>query len=1383
MLLSKEQEKYFQKSKIRDKLGNLLICYHGTPNPGFTEFNPAENKSQFGEYKFNTNNINYFTTNKEVAKGYTDIGIERNNNIYACYLNIENPYIVDVDTKDDMISWKSLKDRKIRDREIREFSKIFHKWHNKYKLIKDVVDELNKDLFLFNIEVRPNEESDDYFDLCTKDNNTMFGGTPIMYQYKTTNELFDDENQMKADILGVNDDYGDDDYYYTIDYIISWVLAMNQEDHTNYDGIVIPNIRDVGPKGSSFTDKTTDIVTLKSSNQIKSINNLNPTFSNDINESIGITFGDLDYGKKTDTIDKMLGRGTGHFGTGFYFVNKNGPNGIKDGKILKDYNESRPVYEIDLDKYNLYKPATNWDAYELHDALKYINNNFSPSTNYDFKRNKEKIITELFTLSYGITDNINKKELKKVWDDIGEDLETNNFYKEYKKRLLRFLDKYDLRPYLYMDEYDLNDYIKNDKLSKIEDEVEKAINNKVDSIDNLYDGISKLATIFNKSEDSILDILKKCYNQKTNETLSTRFMKALGYEGVDVTHLNHDAQGLQGLDNFSYGTVVYDLKPGTFKRIAEPRKTKSLKESENNLTYRMPREYINKIKQDPYFDQYELKTLPIEVLVKDNDLLNDKNLGSYHQEIWGTKPDKYIFDNGRLGEWGYYPPRVTKRSDGYKLSDGKHRIRSLYNQGYKNIELFVLKESIIKKNTIPPDSKILKSILSEFHIIGSCIDSYATYILTDGSILDTASKKYHNEQNVEGNAQHENIAIYLNNKFNIDDLDSENGSKFMNKMNAIRVTFWRDGILRAIYLPNKPLSNQQLDTLSDTICDMYDYISTGSPLLISTANGYDQISYNGEEVDDMVKVGLDRLIQRIQNKLKGIIPHLYFMNANAKLNDNYRRKQMFIKLNEKQEKLLEKLPPDLAKAYKTANLNDPYEDRVRDTLYQTSSTYFGNSVYGHGAVGHQMGDNKDDPYDPIHKNHVSSTDLGYQLDKGAFPENDYLRNYVFPDLENSTYTEITADKALSMFKAKEDVSSLRILINGKLVEYNGLRNSEYPYNKQLIFVKDTTDGLPYQSEERAKYTYTNKGGKKTTDTRYMPIKDVLAMANKIYLTDEEQKPKSVDVIQRAAQNDLDNIRDTGKHIKKEPHGYNSHEWNTQRIGEYKDGIEKANNSIQELEAKYNAGSISKNDYESDKSYFNNLIKKYNGEIKEIESEELKVKGRKRDENSFIDNEVSMRDLIKTYDKYKELGDRVRWTKDYAEEAKQTFEDKAGCTKEVKELKELKQQLSNLEANIKIVEDTIEKAKKEGGLPETDDSWSRYTKAQDEYDNTVSELKKITDKIDAKKDIVSKAKQENLIKKTNKPVINESLEFYDVLAVMNNTSVLDDPEPIYDADKK
>ena len=44
-------------------------------------------------------------------------------------------------------------------------------------------------------------------------------------------------------------------------------------------------------------------------------------------------------------------------------------------------------------------------------------------------------------------------------------------------------------------------------------------------------------------------------------------MKKLGYEGVDVTHLNKDAGGQRGLDDFSIGSVVYDLKPNTYRKI------------------------------------------------------------------------------------------------------------------------------------------------------------------------------------------------------------------------------------------------------------------------------------------------------------------------------------------------------------------------------------------------------------------------------------------------------------------------------------------------------------------------------------------------------------------------------------------------------------------------------------------------------------------------------------------------------------------------------------------------------------------------------------------------------------------------------------------------
>jgi len=113
-LLSPEQIEFFKNSKVRDEQGRLLVCYHGTKNPGFQEFEPQYAKSQFGNYKFKGANVNYFTSNKESAKGYTEMGYERDGNIYACYLNIENPYIVDNETQSEIKSWQNIKDRKIR---------------------------------------------------------------------------------------------------------------------------------------------------------------------------------------------------------------------------------------------------------------------------------------------------------------------------------------------------------------------------------------------------------------------------------------------------------------------------------------------------------------------------------------------------------------------------------------------------------------------------------------------------------------------------------------------------------------------------------------------------------------------------------------------------------------------------------------------------------------------------------------------------------------------------------------------------------------------------------------------------------------------------------------------------------------------------------------------------------------------------------------------------------------------------------------------------------------------------------------------------------------------------------------------------------------------
>ena len=305
MLYEDNQLDYFKNSKIRDKDGKLLVCYHGTPNPGFTKFNPREAKSQFGDYKFEKYNVNYFTTSLETAQGYTELGIGdvdgQYKNIYACYLNITNPYIVNNKTEDDMENyisknWNNIKDSTIRDKEIRSFERFWNKWSDKWYLDSDDVDDINKDLFYFNCKLIPSSErkdnsnyttEDGYYDLYRLDSNTQFGNKHIILYAYTLEELFDSYmyEEVRDALVGNYEEYPED-FSYTIDNLIKFVILMNEEDSTNYDGIIIPDITDIGPHGNMFSEKTTDIVTLVSSNQIKRITNINPTDSDDIDEAL-----------------------------------------------------------------------------------------------------------------------------------------------------------------------------------------------------------------------------------------------------------------------------------------------------------------------------------------------------------------------------------------------------------------------------------------------------------------------------------------------------------------------------------------------------------------------------------------------------------------------------------------------------------------------------------------------------------------------------------------------------------------------------------------------------------------------------------------------------------------------------------------------------------------------------------------------------------------------------------------------------------------------------------------------------------------------------------------------------------------------------------------
>ena len=204
-------------------------------------------------------------------------------------MNITNPYIVNNKTEDDMYrTWKNIRDESIRKKELAHFNKIYEKWWaNTPGLTEDDLDDINDDLFYFNHKIVRNEDRPEYYDLVDLGSNTMYGAShAVMPQYEL-DEFFDDDQyeELRDHLVGNYEEY-EDDYLYTIDNLIKWVLLMNKEDNTNYDGIIVPDIYDIGPQGSLFTGKTTDIITLNSPNQIKRINNVSPTSSNNINETI-----------------------------------------------------------------------------------------------------------------------------------------------------------------------------------------------------------------------------------------------------------------------------------------------------------------------------------------------------------------------------------------------------------------------------------------------------------------------------------------------------------------------------------------------------------------------------------------------------------------------------------------------------------------------------------------------------------------------------------------------------------------------------------------------------------------------------------------------------------------------------------------------------------------------------------------------------------------------------------------------------------------------------------------------------------------------------------------------------------------------------------------
>jgi hypothetical protein len=252
---------------------------------------------------------------------------------------------------------------------------------------------------------------------------------------------------------------------------ISYADLIKKAKSQKRDGLIIKN---------TFDPKFGDVFVAFEPTQIKSATGNIGTFdaaSPDIRYSlreakgVGYHAGDLGYGRDT-TLGKMSGgRGTGHFGTGVYFVGS--PDKIKG-------RDERPVKEVDLSGYRLYRPDDKESARQLHDALREVNNLRGM---YD---------PEERTQSKEFEDKLNKAALD-LWINI----------------LPRGLERSDVKEIIR-------------------------------------------SNVINASKE----FGPVAYRSNYVDSASTRVMKALGFEGVDV-------RGIPDYDNVDYGTVVYtdEFKP------------------------------------------------------------------------------------------------------------------------------------------------------------------------------------------------------------------------------------------------------------------------------------------------------------------------------------------------------------------------------------------------------------------------------------------------------------------------------------------------------------------------------------------------------------------------------------------------------------------------------------------------------------------------------------------------------------------------------------------------------------------------------------------------------------------------------------------------------
>lgn len=265
--LTKGQQEFFKNSKARDDDGNLMVVYHGSKDYGFTTFDTSKSDDDMSLF---------FTNSADMANSY--VGDKAK--LYEVYLNLENPYIVDAKG---------------------------HRW-NQIRLGENQDAITGKVERFVDLAMRYDVETD--FSTVSESLGSLVDSVEYMLQEDAENggePLYNEAEQEEMRRLATEIDEAyenwDDEAHldedgeptnlrqYLFEHKLSTKYTTRQiakiAKEQGNDGVIIENVYDNG----KFTDVTGihgfgNVYIAFNSNQIKSVDNQNPTPDPDIRFSL-----------------------------------------------------------------------------------------------------------------------------------------------------------------------------------------------------------------------------------------------------------------------------------------------------------------------------------------------------------------------------------------------------------------------------------------------------------------------------------------------------------------------------------------------------------------------------------------------------------------------------------------------------------------------------------------------------------------------------------------------------------------------------------------------------------------------------------------------------------------------------------------------------------------------------------------------------------------------------------------------------------------------------------------------------------------------------------------------------------------------------------------